>query len=221
MPSAMRGRSSVSGARVSNNRDGSGRERSDAGDGGDPQRRAARPGGCRDRSRRIRRRRARPYPPLRDGREDVFHVGWLRTRDQPDGEDGENEAADGPAAGRAFHGDIDQRGDGRAHQRRDGGRQAHLSRGQGAIKDGQRESSGGPCDQAQTMLRARGIRRDVRARWRTSAEGADVREGGEHEGVGAAGSVSAGKVGGAPQEDCGHTVGGGRELGQRGHAGRA
>ena len=45
-------------------------------------------------------------------------------------------------------------------------------------------------------------------------ESADVREGGKNESIGAAGSVSAGKVGRAPEKYGCHAVNRGRELGE-------
>ena len=53
------------------------------------------------------------------------------------------------------------------------------------------------------------------------SERADMRECREDEGVGAAGTISAGKVGGSPEKYCDHAVDGGRELGEREHAQRA
>ncbi len=61
----------------------------------------------------------------------IFVLG-LGTGDQPDGDDGQDEAGDGPAAGCAFEGDVDHGRDGRAEQRGDRSREPHLAGGERA-----------------------------------------------------------------------------------------
>jgi hypothetical protein len=61
----------------------------------------------------------------------------LRPGDQPDSDYSQTEAGDGPATGSTFQGHIDEGRNGCPNERRDGSRESHLTRGQGAVKDGE------------------------------------------------------------------------------------
>ena len=151
----------------------------------------------------------------------ILLAGRFRTRDQPDREDGKGKAADHPTAGCSLQGDVHHRGDGRAHQRRDRCRQAHLARGQRAIKDGERESSRRPGDyRPDDACSGREYSMLSQGNAEHQSECADVRERGEHEGVGAARPISSSEISCAPEKYRDHAVGCGRELSHGRHAGR-
>jgi len=147
--------------------------------------------------------------------------GRFRARDQPDRKDGKGKAADHPTAGRSLQGDVHHRGDGSAYQRRDRCGQAHLAGGQRLIKDGEREASRRPGDyRPDNACSGREYSMLSQGNAEHQNERADVRERGEHEGVGAAGPISSSEISCAPEKYSDHAVDCGRELGHGGHAGR-
>src|SRR6202050_477255 len=139
-----------------NYRNRSGRERTHAGDNGNPKRRTTGLVGTEEEARESDAGEGGHAHCGWDAR-GFFHVVVLRFRagDEPDGENRYYETGCGPPARCPFRHDVDQRGDGRSHQRRDRSRQAHFSEGEGAIKDRQRESSGGACGERPDDARAR------------------------------------------------------------------
>ena len=154
--------------------------------------------------------------------EDRFSSGRFRARDQPDGDDGEGEAGESssgwvrlPGRRRPASGWL------RPATRRSEPSGPFVPRPARDRRWPARILQIAPASSAQTMLARCGKCIVLSERDREHQhECADVRERGEHEGVGAARSVSAGKVGRAPQKYRRHAVSGRRELGQRGHAER-
>src|SRR5579864_4416505 len=145
----------------------------------------------------------------------------LGTGNQPDSEDGKGESEDRPAAGRAFERNINQRGDGGTQQGADGSREAHVSRGQGAVENGDRESSDHSGSNRPEDAGAIGEGSVLSERYRQhQRKSADVRERCEHKSIGPARAVSAGEVGRSPEEYGSHRISSGRKLWQGRHAGR-
>src|SRR5579863_3912722 len=136
--------------------------------------------------------------------------------DQPNGHDRKREAGERPGLRGALDRDIGESGDGGAEQRGDGSSESHFSLGQGAIKNRERESSDSACEQRPEDA---GVGRE----WGMSCEGQSDHEGQRAEVgecSGAAGSVPAREIAGAPDENGGQATGGGGELGRGRHARR-
>jgi hypothetical protein len=150
-----------------------------------------------------------------------WRLWLLGSRNQPYGENGKGETREGPATGRAFHGDVGERRDGCAEQGGDRSSESHLSGGEGAVEEGERESTEraggqrpedtGACGKGGVLGQGNRQHED---------EGADMRESCEDKGVGPAGAVSSGEIGGAPDQHSCSAVDRGRELSEGMHDGR-